>query len=505
MKTGRYTLLLVILLLGFAVLACGCLNAEDTASPSGDPNRTLTLADAAYGQGQYRSASELYEQAGQEFIAAGNTSAALEARNGKFRAVRMTLEYPYNLSGVMGAINETFPDVPAVRKEGWVAPGESQQIVSDGEVLYYEGTVKNIYFHNLDLIRARTAKAGETAIYDQAAVVALGPVPPGEGPYMNPVTFEGTGTLTIPRDTLPGNGTLRVWLPFPVETDVQRDVTVLSVEPAEYVVSGPDTTGDIGLVYLEIPLEETGPGDLIVSARFRFTGYEQRFSIDPDKVGAYNTSDPGYLMYTGPGTNIVITPEMSGKARGIVGNETNPYLQADMIYRYIIDTYPYSLAPHLMLNTAAIPESEYMLGTGFGDCGTQSMYFAALCRSLGIPARAVGGYQLLPGVEGTHFWAEFYLPEYGWVPVDVTIAEAADWSFNATPEEREAFRDYYFGNLDPYRYVIQKDVDIPLNPDPGDAVLFSTVHQKPAVLCDTCTKDIELVAVEHWNMEFRRV
>jgi transglutaminase-like putative cysteine protease len=502
MKSLQYPFILAIFLLGFALFASGCLSGTDTTA-NGDA--ALASAYSAYDQARYRSAAVLYEQAYEEYTAAGNTSAALKARNGRFRAERMILEFPYNMTGAMATINETFPDVPANRKSEWIAPGASQQIVSDGEVRYYEGMIKNIYFHNIDLMRAMTANAGQTAIYDQAAAVALGPIPPGEGPYRNPVTFEATGTLTIPRELLPENGTLRVWLPLPVETDSQHNVTIISVEPAEYVVSGPDIAGDLGIVYLEIPLGDVTGENLTVSTRFRFTGYEQRFFIDPNKVGAYNTSDPEYLMYTGPGTNIVITPEMSGKAREIVGNETNPYLQADMIYRYIIDTYPYSLAPHLMLNTAAIPESEYMLGTGFGDCGTQSMYFAALCRSLGIPARAVGGYQLLPGVEGTHFWAEFYLPEYGWVPVDVTIAEAADWSFNATPEEREAFRDYYFGNLDPYRYVIQKDVDIPLNPDPGDAVLFSTVHQKPAVLCDTCTKDMELVAVEHWNMEFRRV
>ena len=42
------------------------------------------------------------------------------------------------------------------------------------------------------------------------------------------------------------------------------------------------------------------------------------------------------------------------------------------------------------------------------------MYFAALCRSIGIPARAVGGYQMIQGFAGTHFWAEYYLEGYGW-------------------------------------------------------------------------------------------
>ena len=70
-----------------------------------------------------------------------------------------------------------------------------------------------------------------------------------------------------------------------------------------------------------------------------------------------------------------------------------------------------------------------------------------------------------PGSAGTHFWAEYYLEGYGWVPVDVTAAETADWSYNATADQRHQFKAYYFGGLDPYRYIIQKDVDIPLTPD----------------------------------------
>ncbi len=90
---------------------------------------------------------------------------------------------------------------------------------------------------------------------------------------------------------------------------------------------------------------------------------------------------------------------MKAKAQEIVGNETNPYLEAQKIYWYIMDTLPYSHAPHIWLDASGTPESVYVLDTGIGDCGSQSMYFAALCRSLGIPARAVGGYQLVRAVQ----------------------------------------------------------------------------------------------------------
>jgi hypothetical protein len=134
-----------------------------------------------------------------------------------------------------------------------------------------------------------------------------------------------------------------------------------------------------------------------------------------------------------------------------------------------------------------------MFETGHGDCGTQSMLFAAFCRSLGIPARAIGGYQMIMGeMPGAHFWAEYYLPGYGWVPNDPTAAEAADWV--VLPEEkRSAFKDYYAANLDPARLVIQKNVDAPMKPAlPEGAAIFRIVRQYPAIVSDTADYDIEL-------------
>jgi len=134
------------------------------------------------------------------------------------------------------------------------------------------------------------------------------------------------------------------------------------------------------------------------------------------------------------------------------------------------------------------------------------MLFAAFCRSLGIPARTIGGYQMLLSKKpGTHFWAEYYLPGYGWVPNDVTVAEAADWV--AIPgEERAAFQDYYAANLDPARFVIQKDVDVPMYPAlPDGAVVFRVVRQNPAIVSDTAEQDLDLSSAEFFSVSLAAV
>ncbi|MDO9539491.1 MAG: transglutaminase-like domain-containing protein, partial [Methanocalculus sp.] len=214
--------------------------------------------------------------------------------------------------------------------------------------------------------------------------------------------------------------------------------------------------------------------------------------------GEYDTSDPRYILYTRSERNIEINDAIRNKAREIVGSETNPHKQAQMIYEHIITTYPYSHVPHMSLDakTPKVAESTHMFITGHGDCGTQSMLFSAFCRSLGIPARATGGYQMiLQDAPSPHFWAEYYLTGYGWVPVDPTVAEGAEW-FDIPEEDRIAFKKYYGTNIDPARLVIQKNVDATVEPDyPDDAAVFRLVRQYPVILSDASMQDMEFLAM----------
>ena len=132
------------------------------------------------------------------------------------------------------------------------------------------------------------------------------------------------------------------------------------------------------------------------------------------------------------------------------------------------------------------------------------MYFAALCRSLGIPARAAAGTSSCRVSKEPTSGRSTDLAGYGWVPVDVTIAEGGDWAYNATPDQLHQWKDYYFGSLDPYRYIIQKDVDIPIVPDPGNAVMFRMVVQSPKIACDTCNEDVDLLLANNWTTLVKR-
>ncbi len=96
----------------------------------------------------------------------------------------------------------------------------------------------------------------------------------------------------------------------------------------------------------------------------------------------------------------------------------------------------------------------------------QSIYFSALCGSL-APPRATGGFRMSSGGAGSHFWAEFYLPNYGWVPGDTSAAQLALFPANLTQEQRQDFLNFFFMNMDSMRCIVQKSVEEPFIPTAG--------------------------------------
>lgn len=509
MKSSPYSAFLLLSALLILLFTAGCTTASENQAGTTAPllsqaDEAYALGEAGYAAGNYRTAEERFARAYALYAGAGDADAARKARDAMFRANRTVMEYPFNASAAEAVLRAQVPGITDENVRDWLE-NHAQTIVSENETLYFSDVAANyLYAHPDDI---RNLSAGKLDFATIARYAWSEGRPAGTGPYVDPIRYAGTERLTMPHALLPETGVIRIWYPLPVETESQRNVTVTNLSYADFIAAGPVTTGVIGYVYYEIPAEKI-QGDLDLAVDIAFTSYEQVFEIDPAKVGAYNMSDPEYLLYTASGRNIEVTDAVRAKAREIVGDETNPHLQAQKIYAYIIETYPYSHVPHVSIETR-VPrrgESTYMFETGHGDCGTQSALFSAFCRSLGIPARAPGGYQmLLDETPGTHFWAEYYLPDYGWVPVDTTVAEMADW-FSLSDEKRSAFKAYYAANLDPTRLIIQKDLNAPMDPPlPEDAVVYRAVRQTPAIVSATADVDLDLIGPDYFSIDLRAV
>lgn len=111
---------------------------------------------------------------------------------------------------------------------------------------------------------------------------------------------------------------------------------------------------------------------------------------------------------------------------------------AERCYNYVATHYRY-LNPNTGLHSLT-----ELLSVGGGDCGNLSSIYISLLRAKGIPARHVVA---IADKNNYHVWAEFYIQDFGWVPVDVTYK-------NANPQGN------YFGKYDNNMVVVQKGVSM---------------------------------------------
>jgi transglutaminase-like putative cysteine protease len=451
-------------------------------------------------KGNYRAASSLYEKALPLLRQENNELLVKNCRIAAKRTCLIVEDFQAGEEQIRETLSRRFV----------IAPETIDRLLSkiafldmDGSRYYYSDYLDTCIhlelslMHQLPEVMARNRQG-----YSALKPFVDTPGPESGSPFINPTLYKAVAAYDIPRDLLPSTGLLKIWQPVPIETDCQKSTAVLSAEPAEFVVQPGTINGKLGNMYLEIPLDDL-THDLVIQIHFQFRHYEQRFTmIDPENIGLYDITSDLYQEFTTSRKNIRITPEIRAKAEEIVGEEKNPYLAARMLYDYIVNRLTYSHMPYGALQSLDIPVSVYVHEHGYGDCGAQSMYFAALCGALGIPARAAGGQQLFPGMEGGHFWAEFFLPNYGWIPVDTSVSQISNYLPELSEKERRAFQDYLFGSMDPYRWVIQKDTDVPFNPPADEQTALSLALQAPAALCDEMNSFPEEIIWPHYRISF---
>lgn len=220
--------------------------------------------------------------------------------------------------------------------------------------------------------------------------------------------------IDVPYNEALKDDTLRVWMPYPFESARQSDIRLISTSQPNYVLSGDKSIHSS--IYFEKPVTEGE--DSHFECEVEFINKGQYFSPEfiLSNIKPYNTESEEYKRYTSVEPPHIIRDE--NLARKIVGDETNPYLQSELVYDYIIKHYPWAGAREYS-TISCIPE--YVIREGHGDCGQVSLLYISLMRSLGVPARWESGWMLHPGEKNLHDWAEVYFEGVGWVPVDVSF------------------------------------------------------------------------------------
>jgi transglutaminase-like putative cysteine protease len=113
----------------------------------------------------------------------------------------------------------------------------------------------------------------------------------------------------------------------------------------------------------------------------------------------------------------------------ILGRIKDPVAQAKAIYDWVVDNTIYD--PSLPGCGTGDVKRQLISGQYGGRSADINGLFVSICRAIGIPARCVYGLRTGPSrlfrslgissndaTRGQHVRAEFYIPGYGWIPVD---------------------------------------------------------------------------------------
>jgi transglutaminase-like putative cysteine protease len=223
-----------------------------------------------------------------------------------------------------------------------------------------------------------------------------------------------------------------LWRPIPASTASQLNKETLS-DSAESFVE--DYQG--AALYRLTDLKSGDTRRLSVSYLVDVYGAETQ--VQPNLVRQYADS-PVFRAWT-KSSPLVPSDDAAIKetAAAYIGSERNPYLKALAIYRNFLKDFTVTAD----VNGASISQS---LQEKQADPYTAAMLYCALCRAAGIPAIPIAGVLCAgTGTARAHYWAEFWIDNFGWIPVDPALG-AGFVPDTFKPEDDHAA--YYFGNMD---------------------------------------------------------
>jgi hypothetical protein len=219
-----------------------------------------------------------------------------------------------------------------------------------------------------------------------------------------------------------------VWATLPADWHGQ-EVTIEAIVPEPVAVMDDPESGNRVVEWLVEPEAGTAPGQVFFHVDFNFTEKPIRLDIDPAAVKPYDRESELFRRYTRAETWIQTEGLVLDQARRIVGKETNPWLQAGLVYDWIVAETAYDAPGPKDRDAQSVLEARR------GDCGHVSILMTAMLRSLGIPARTVTTAWL---TGGDHVFLEFWLEGYGWVPADPSLGQMIDLDYPGfTPRDIE--------------------------------------------------------------------
>ncbi len=255
----------------------------------------------------------------------------------------------------------------------------------------------------------------------------------------------------IPKDA----NDVKIWVPLAHSDNYQKVLDLKIKSPYPYQIFEETQYGN-KILYLSFVKPTDEKLEFEVQYDVTVQG-EQRTYEDLKKMGLsnerVNEARDKMQLYLSSQKLLVITDKIREIAQQVTEGRATDLEKAKAIYDYVISYMKYDKTGEGWGKGSTV----YACEVGKGNCTDFHSLFISVARAAGIPARFKIGAQIPAnqpeGTIGYHCWAEFYLPDAGWIPVDTSEA----WKH---PE----LRDFYFGSHDPGKFYLSLGRDIELNP-----------------------------------------
>ena len=244
-------------------------------------------------------------------------------------------------------------------------------------------------------------------------------------------TISQTVNVRILRAEAPN--TMYLWVPRPASSASQRNIELLSYSIEPFV----DSYRGTSLFKLD---DLAANSEEHISLSWKTEVYSVETSIRPQSIRQI-TDSPVNSIYTQssaqlPSDNNAIKEQTAS----ITGRERNPYLKAQRIYEWMLSQFTF-LQDQSDENIITALEKKQ------ADSYTAALLYCTLLRAAGVPSLPVAGVLVSRERQAmNHFWTEFWIDGFGWVPVDPVMgAGAVPQRFIVHSDQAEKF---YFGSMD---------------------------------------------------------
>ena len=435
---------------------------------------------------------------------------------------RMPADFPYTRAEAMDIIRAEIPSYTEEEFDAAIACGQIRFIYLDGEMRIFNRFFSSMC-KSVPEFRDRTKVAlngGESSGRGSKGDLRLNRsmrIMKEKCALANRITIRATVKV---EDTAFKPGMLvRVHVPIAAACEQQSDICIESMFPENGQIAPEDAAQrtvyweenmqenhefsvtysyvhtakwhDVETVLHGMPMSQGAmqdAGSACCEAAQRPSGVPELPCLKPEALAEY-LKDTAELA-----PHIEFTPYIRALTEACAQGCTTPLEKAKSFYDFITKNFRYTYMPtYFTLDSIA----ENCARSFTGDCGVFALLFITMCRCAGIPAEWQSGFAAEPEFVGGHDWARFYAEPFGWLFADPSFG------IGARRNENEERRQFYFGNLDPYRMVANRAFQAPFTvdkryfrTDPYDNQYGEIETEDRGLRYDESTRKAEIVSFE---------